>query len=147
MTNHNQKTKFFTKEKDNVAHYLFDAEGKTLGRLASEIAKILCGKHKATYTPNQDKGDSVIVINAKKVKLTGNKPAQKEYIHHTGWLGGLKRIPFARMLERHPERILEKAVYGMMPKNKLGRAMRKKLHVFAENAHNMDAQQPVKVDI
>lgn len=147
MSNHNQKTKFFTKEKDNVTHYLFDAEGKTLGRLASEIAKILCGKHKATYTPNQDKGDSVIVINAKKVKLTGNKPAQKEYIHHTGWLGGLKRIPFGRMLERHPERILEKAVYGMMPKNKLGRAMRKKLHVFAETTHNMEAQQPVKVDI
>lgn len=147
MTNQNQKTIFFTKEKDGVAHYLFDAEGKTLGRLASEIAKILCGKHKATYTPNQDRGDSVIVINAKKVKLTGNKPAQKEYIHHTGWIGGLKRIPFARVLERHPERILEKAVYGMMPKNKLGRAMRRKLHVFAEGTHNMEAQQPVKVDI
>ena len=147
MINHKHRTIFFTKKKDEVAHYLFDAEGKTLGRLASEIAKILCGKHKPTYTPNQDTGDSVIVINAKKVKLTGNKEAQKEYIHHTGWIGGLKRIPFKRVMERHPTRILEKAVYGMMPKTKLGRAMRKKLHVFAEATHNMEAQQPVSVDI
>lgn len=147
MADTDQKTTFFKKEKDNVAHYLFDAKGKTLGRLASEIAKILCGKHKATYTPNQDTGDSVIVINAKEVKLTGNKTAQKEYIHHTGWLGGLKRIPFARMKERHPERILEKAVFGMMPKTKLGRAMRKKLHVFAGDTHNMQAQKPISADI
>ena len=147
MANHKQRTIFFNKEKDNVAHYLFDAKGKTLGRLASEIAKILCGKHKPTYTPNQDTGDSVIVINAKDVKLTGNKEAQKLYRHHTGWIGGLKEIPFRRMMERHPTRILEKAVYGMMPKNKLGRAMRKKLHVFAEGTHNMEAQQPVAVDI
>ena len=147
MTNQDQKTIFYTKQKDNVAHFLFDAKGKTLGRLASEIAKILCGKHKPTYTPNQDTGDSVIVINAKDVKLTGNKEAQKEYIHHTGWLGGLKRIPYRRMMERHPERVLEKAVYGMMPKTKLGRAMRKKLHVFAEDKHNMEAQQPITVDI
>lgn len=147
MLNHKHRTIFYTKEKDNVAHYLFDAKGKTLGRLASEIAKILCGKHKPTYTPNQDTGDSVIVINAKEVHLTGNKEAQKEYIHHTGWIGGLKRIPFSRVKERFPERIIEKAVYGMMPKTKLGRAMRKKLHVFAEGTHNMEAQQPISVDI
>jgi large subunit ribosomal protein L13 len=147
MINHKHRTIFFTKEKDNVGHYLFDAKGKTLGRLAAEIAKILCGKHKATYTPNQDTGDSVIVINAKDVKLTGNKEAQKVYRHHTGWMGGLKEIPFSRVLERHPTRILQKAVFGMMPKTKLGRAMRKKLHIFAENTHNMQAQQPISVDI
>ena len=135
------------KEKDNVAHFLFDAKGKTLGRLASEIAKILTGKHKATYTPNQDTGDSVIVINAKYIKVTGNKEAQKLYRHHTGWIGGLKEIPYLRMLERQPNKIIEKAVYGMMPKTKLGRAMRKKLHVFAEDKHNMEAQQPISAGI
>jgi large subunit ribosomal protein L13 len=147
MINHEHRTIFFTKKKDKVGHYLFDAKGKTLGRLAAEIAKILCGKHKATYTPNQDTGDSVIVINAKDVKLTGNKEAQKVYRHHTGWMGGLKEIPFSRILERHPTRILQKAVFGMMPKTKLGRAMRKKLHLFADGTHNMQAQQPISVDI
>lgn len=147
MTNQDQKTIFFTKKKDGQTHYLFDAKGKTLGRLASEIAKILAGKHKPTYTPNQDTGDCVIVINAKEVKVSGNKEAQKVYRHHTGWLGGLKEIPYRRMIERHPERVLEKAVYGMMPKTKLGRAMRKKLHVFAGSEHNMEAQQPVAVEI
>ncbi|MCH9621535.1 MAG: 50S ribosomal protein L13 [Chlamydiia bacterium] len=147
MTNQEQKTVFFTKKKDKVSHYLFDAKGKTLGRLASEIAKVLCGKHKPTYTPNQDTGDSVIVINAKEVIVSGNKEAQKVYRHHTGWIGGLKEIPYQRMMERHPERVIEKAVFGMMPKTKLGRAMRKKLHVFAEGTHNMEAQQPISADI
>ncbi len=142
-----QKTKFYKCGKKEMDWYLFDAKGKTLGRISSEIAKVLRGKHKPTYTPNTDQGDGVVVINAKEVVLTGNKEAQKLYTHHTGFLGGLKEIPFRRMQERHPERILEKAVKGMMPKTKLGRAMFKKLKVFADDKHNLEAQQPITVSV
>lgn len=140
-----QKTKFYKSGKKEMDWYLFDAKGKTLGRLSSEIAKVLKGKHKSTYSPNVDTGDGVIVINAKDVVLSGNKEAQKTYIHHTGFMGGLKVIPFRRMQERHPERIVEHAVKGMMPKNKLGRAMFKKLKVFAGESHNLEAQKPITV--
>lgn len=126
---------------------LFNAEGKTLGRLASEIAKVLRGKHKPTFTPHMACGDAVIVINADKVVVTGNKEAQKEYFRHTGYPGGLRRTPYRVMMERHPERILESAVWGMLSHNSLGRHLIKRLRVFAGKEHNMHAQKPVEVNI
>ena len=124
--------------------YLFDAKGKTLGRLASEIVKVLKGKHKPQYTPNMDCGDGVIVINAKDVKISGSKEAQKVYYRYSGFPGGLKEIPYRRMQERQPEKIVELAVKGMMPtRTPLGRQMLRKLRVFANDQHNMVAQQPI----
>ncbi len=140
-------TKFFKKSEKELKWYLFDANGKTLGRLSSEIAKILRGKHKSTFTPNADCGDGVIIVNAKDVKVTGSKEAQIVYRHHSGYMGGLKEIPYRVMMERHPERILEHAIRGMMPKTKLGRAMFKKLRIFAGEKHKMDAQKPIVVSI
>lgn len=122
--------------------YVIDAEGKVLGRLASEVAKILRGKHKPTYTPYVDTGDYVIVINADKVKLTGKKLEKKEYIYHTGYPGGLKRIPYKELLKRKPEKVIELAVKGMLPKNRLGRKMFKKLKVYAGPEHKHQAQKP-----
>jgi len=122
--------------------YVIDAEGKVLGRLASEVAKILRGKHKPTYTPYVDTGDYVIVINADKVKLTGKKLEKKEYIYHTGYPGGLKRIPYEELLKRKPEKVIELAVKGMLPKNRLGRKMFKKLKVYAGPEHKHQAQKP-----
>ena len=142
-----QPTKFFKTNRANAQCFLFDAKGKTLGRLASEIAKVLSGKHRPLFTPNADVGDRVIVINAKEILVTGSKAAQKVYRHHTGFIGGLKEIPYRRMLERHPERIVQHAVKGMMPKTRLGRACFKKLHVFAGGDHNMEAQKPITVGI
>ena len=142
-----QPTKFFQTDRTEMSWYVMDAKGKTLGRLASEIAKVLQGKHKATYTPNADRGDGVIVINAKEVFLSGTKEAKKMYIHHTGFMGGLKEIPYRTMREKHPERIIEKAVRGMMRKNRLSRAMMKKLCVFPGSEHNMQAQQPIVASI
>lgn len=142
-----QPTKFFQPKKEALQWFLLDATGKTLGRLASEIAKILRGKHTPQYTPNADMGSGVIVVNASKIHVSGNKEAEKVYRHHSGYLGGLKEIPYRRMKERHPERILEHAVSGMMPKTKLGRAMKKKLRIFAKEKHDMQAQKPVKVEI
>ena len=142
-----QPTKFFQPQRECLQWFLLDAEGKTLGRLASEIAKILRGKHSPQYTPNSDMGGGVIVVNADKVHVSGNKEAAKVYRHHSGYLGGLKEIPYRRVMERHPTRILEHAVSGMMPKTKLGRAMKKKLRIFAGAEHNLQAQQPIKVEI
>ncbi len=142
-----QRTKAYKSNKSELQWILFDAKGKTLGRLASQIAKVLMGKHKPDYTPNSDLGDGVVVINAKEIMVTGNKEAQKNYIHHTGFMGGLKTIPYRRMQEKHPERIIEIAVKGMMPKTKLGRAMIKKLRVFAGQEHTLEAQQPIAVEI
>ncbi len=122
--------------------YVVDAEGKVLGRLASEVARILRGKHKPTYTPHLDTGDYVVVINAEKIELTGNKADQKTYFRHSGYMGGEKHIPFRRMQEKHPERIIELAVKGMLPKNALGRQMRDKLRVYAGPEHPHQAQQP-----
>ena len=127
--------------------YVVDAEGAVLGRLASEVAAILRGKHKATFTPNMDMGDYVIVVNADKVKLTGNKENQKEYKRYSGYAGGLKITSYKDMMDKHPERIVEHAVVGMLPHNKLGRQMAKKLRVVAGPDHNHEAQMPEKLEL
>ncbi len=127
--------------------YVVDAEGQTLGRLASQVAAILRGKHKPTYTPFIDTGDHVIVINAEKVRLTGKKSEQKVYYHHTGYIGGLKSTSFARMIATRPERVVEIAVKGMLPKNTLGRAMARKLKVYRGPEHPHAAQQPQPLTI
>lgn len=122
--------------------YVVDAEGKTLGRLASEIAKVLRGKHKPIYTPHMDTGDYVIVINAEKVKVTGKKLDQKIYYHHSGYVGGMKETTLKKMLADKPERVIELAVKGMLPKGPLGRQMYKKLFVYAGPDHKHEAQKP-----
>lgn len=127
--------------------YLVDATDKTLGRLASEIAKRLKGKHKPIYTPHVDTGDCIVVINAKKVRITGNKLNGKMYHKHTGYVGNLKSVTLGEMMEKHPERVLETAVKGMLPKNPLGRAMFRKLKVYAGPEHNHAAQQPQVLEI
>lgn len=119
-----------------------DAEGKTLGRLAAQVAMVLKGKHKPMYTPHMDTGDHVIVVNAAKVRLTGTKPEQKKYFHHTLYPGGATFTRLSELLEKHPERVVQKAVKGMMPKTKLGDAMMKKLKVYAGAEHPHEAQQP-----
>lgn len=127
--------------------YILDAAGKTLGRFAAEVTKILRGKHKPAFTEYADGGDGVIIVNADKIHVSGNKEAQKEYIHHTGTPGGLRRIPYRRMLERKPEYIIEHAVKGMMPKTRLSNAQLKRLRVFAGVEHDMVAQKPIQVNI
>jgi large subunit ribosomal protein L13 len=122
--------------------YVVDAEGRTLGRLASEIAKILKGKHKPIYAPHLDTGDYVIVINAEKVHVTGHKMDQKMYYRHSGYPGGLKGLTLREQLNRHPTRVIRSAVRGMLPHNRLGRAMLGKLKVYAGDAHPHTAQQP-----
>ncbi|MAY36901.1 50S ribosomal protein L13 [Litorivivens sp.] len=127
--------------------YVVDAEGKTLGRLASEIAHRLRGKHKAEYTPHVDTGDYIVVVNCEKVAVTGKKATDKMYHHHTGYPGGLKSFSFEKLIERAPERVLQRAVKGMLPRNPLGRAMFKKLKVYAGEAHPHAAQQPQELKI
>jgi large subunit ribosomal protein L13 len=127
--------------------FVVDAQGKILGRLATEVARILRGKHKPIYTPHLDTGDFVVVINADKVALSGKKADQKEYFRHTGYMGGEYFIPFRRMLEKHPERVIELAVKGMLPKNALGKQMRKKLKVYAGAEHPHQAQQPEPLNL
>jgi large subunit ribosomal protein L13 len=127
--------------------YVVDAEGKTLGRIATEIASRLRGKHKAEYTPHVDTGDYIIVINAEKVTVTGNKAAAKMYYAHTGFPGGLKSTTFEKLQAQKPEMIIEKAVKGMLPRGPLGRAMYRKLKVYAGTEHNHAAQQPQVLDI
>ena len=122
--------------------YVVDAEGRTLGRLASEIAKVLRGKHKPEYTPHVDIGDYVIVVNADKIKVSGKKLEQKIYYRHSGFPGGLKETTLAEMLAKKPERVMELAVKGMLPKGPLGRSMFKKLHVYAGPEHKQQAQKP-----
>lgn len=123
--------------------YVVDADGMVLGRLAAQIAKIIRGKHKAMYTPHMDTGDNVIVINAAKVRVTGRKAEQKTYFSHTGYMGHEKHTPFAEMLAKHPERVIEKAVHGMLPKTTLARTtLRRKLRVYAGAEHPHTAQQP-----
>ncbi len=126
---------------------LVDATDMVLGRLASEVAQILKGKNKPQYTPHVDTGDFVIVINAEKIRLTGNKAFTKNYYRHSGFPGGLKEVSYQRMLEKHPERIIEKAVKGMLPKNTLGRAMGKKLKVYAGPHHHHEAQKPRQITL
>ena len=127
--------------------YVVDADGKTLGRLATEIAMRLRGKHKAEYTPHVDTGDYIIVINAEKVAVTGNKRTDKTYYHHTGFPGGIKGITLEKQLIKAPERVIEHAVKGMLPKNPLGRAMYRKLKVYAGGEHQHEAQQPKALEI
>jgi large subunit ribosomal protein L13 len=136
-------------KKDGVARkwYLVDAEGKVLGRLAARVATLLIGKHKPTYTPHVDVGDHVVVINAAKVHLTGQKPANKVYRWHSGYIGGLREVRAETMLETHPERVIEWAVSGMLPKTKLGRAMARKLKVYRGTEHPHEAQRPEPLEL
>ena len=127
--------------------WIVDAEDQVLGRLASQVAQVLRGKHKPMYTPHLDTGDYVVVVNADKIRLTGKKEEQKTYFRHTGYMGGDKHIPFAKMKAEHPERVIELAVKGMMPKNNLGRLMQKKLKVYAGGEHPHEAQQPETLEI
>lgn len=127
--------------------YIVDAADKTLGRLASRVAMILRGKHKPEYTPHVDTGDYVIIINAEKIKVTGNKATDKVYYRHTGHPGGIKQATFEKMMEKDPTRIFEIAVKGMLPKNSLGRAMYRKLKVYTGSTHEHMAQQPKPLDL
>ncbi len=127
--------------------FIIDAEEKPLGRLASKIAQVLRGKHKPVYTPHVDTGDYVIVINAEKVKLTGNKWQQKKYYKHSNYPGGIKEITYEKLVQKKPEFIIEKAVKGMLPHNTLGNKMLKKIKVYAGNEHPHQAQQPKKLEL
>jgi large subunit ribosomal protein L13 len=131
----------------NHAWFVIDAENKILGRLATEVAHRLRGKHKAEYTPHVDTGDYIIVVNADKVRVTGNKNTGKVYYSHSEYPGGLKSINFADLQQKHPEQIIEKAVKGMLPRNPLGRAMFKKLKVYAGAEHPHSAQQPQLLEL
>ncbi len=124
-----------------------DATDKTLGRLATELAHRLRGKHKPEFTPNMDTGDHMVVINAEKIKVTGKKLDDKIYYRHTGYIGNLKSINLGKLLDTHPERVIQKAVKGMLPKNPLGRAMFRKLHVYAGPEHPHAAQQPTQLEL
>lgn len=141
------KTRSLKASEINKDWYIADAEGKTLGRFASEIAKVLRGKHKPTFTPNMDMGDFVVVVNADKVKVSGSKETDKTYFKHTGYIGSTTNTRLAHMRRTHPERIVEKAVWGMLPKNRLGRAIINHLKVYAGADHPHAAQQPKELDI
>ena len=143
------KTVLLTKEEALAVRkwFLLDASGKTLGRFAAEVAKILRGKHKLTFTPHVDAGDGVVIINAEKIKVTGAKEAQKIYRYHTGAMSGMREVPYEVMKSRNPEYIIRHAVKGMMPKTRLTEAQMKKLRIFAGETHDMAAQKPVAVNI
>jgi large subunit ribosomal protein L13 len=135
----------YTATPSDIEHrwFIVDAQGMVLGRLAAEVARIIRGKHKPMFTPHMDTGDNVIVINASKVRVTGRKAEQKRYFHHTGYMGHERFTPFASMLAKHPERVIENAVFGMLPKTALGRqVLRLKLRVYADADHPHAAQQP-----
>jgi large subunit ribosomal protein L13 len=127
--------------------FVVDATGKTLGRLSTEIARRLRGKHKPEYTPHVDTGDYIVVVNAEKIRVTGNKLKDKIYHHHTGYIGNLKSVPLEKMLDETPERVLQKAVKGMLPRGPLGRQMYSKLKVFKGPKHDHVAQQPIKLEV
>ncbi len=139
----------FMQKKENVERkwYLIDAEGETLGRLATKAATILRGKHKVTYTPHVDTGDYVIVINASKIKLTGKKLEDKMYYNHSGFPGGLRERTAKEMIEKYPEEMVERAIKGMLPHGRLGRAMGKKLFVYRDSEHEQQAQKPEKISV
>lgn len=143
------RMKTFSAKAENIERgwYLVDATDKTLGRLATEIARRLRGKHKPEFTPHVDTGDFIVVINADKLKVTGRKAKQKLYYKHTGYPGGLKEINFEKLMQKRPEMVLELAVKGMLPKNSLGRAMFKKLKVYAGTEHPHAAQQPLTLEL
>jgi len=137
---------YFPKEATND-WVLIDAEGQTVGRLATQIASVLKGKHKPTYTPNQPGGDFVVVVNADKVTFSGRKLDQKVYTRYTGYQGGLRETTAREMLDKHPERVLERAVWGMLPKTRMGRRLIRRLKVYAGPAHPHEAQQPKKLEL
>lgn len=141
--------KSFMAKKEEVKRdwYIIDAEGQTLGRLASKISPILTGKNKPTYTPHVDTGDFVILLNADKVKLTGKKADDKMFRWHTGYMGGLKEKTYGEMLEKQPRKLLERTIKGMLPKSKLGKKMGKKLKVYAGTDHPHEAQNPTKIEL
>ena len=141
--------KTFSAKNEEVVRgwFLVDANNKTLGRLSTEIASRLRGKHKPIFTPHVDTGDYIVVINASKIKVTGNKMNDKMYYKHTGYIGNLKSANLSTMLEKSPETVLMKSVRGMLPKNKLGNAMIKKLRIFSGSEHTHDAQQPELLEI
>ena len=141
--------KTFSAKPDSVKRdwFVVDADGKTLGRLATEIAHRLRGKHKAEYTPHVDTGDYIVVVNAEKVQVTGNKAKDKMYYHHTGYVGNLKSISFEKLIDKAPERAIQNAVKGMLPRNPLGRTMFRKLKVYAGNEHPHAAQQPQPLNV
>lgn len=141
--------KTYSAKKETARHnwYVVDATDKTLGRMATQIANRLRGKHKAEYTPHVDTGDYIVVVNAEKVKVTGNKASDKLYYHHTGYPGGIKSISFEQLIEKAPTRAIESAVKGMMPKNKLARVMLGKLKVYAGAEHPHSAQQPQVLEL
>lgn len=148
MQKYKQQKTFQLKTADRKPQwFVLDAAGKTLGRFASEVTKILRGKHKPTFTTFIDGGDGVIVVNAEKIVVTGNKEATKEYIHYTGYIKGLRETPYKVMKERHPTFMVEHAVKCMMPRTRVADAQLKKLHVFAGPKHNMAAQQPIEANI
>jgi large subunit ribosomal protein L13 len=141
--------KTFSARQEDVRHdwYVVDATGKTLGRLSTEIARRLRGKHKPEYTPHVDTGDYIVVVNAEKIRVTGNKMKDKMYHRYTGYIGNLKSMPLEKLMQEAPERVLQFAVKGMLPRNHLGRKMFSKLRVFAGPEHNHEAQQPIQLDI
>ena len=141
------KTQSFTKNDTGRSWYVVDAENKVLGRLATEIAKVLRGKHKPQFTPHADVGDYVVVINADKIRVTGKKETDKKYYRHSGWVGGLKSATVAEVRASHPERIIESAVWGMIPKGPLGRQMFSKLKVYAGTEHPHEAQNPQELSL
>jgi large subunit ribosomal protein L13 len=147
--NHKQKTPLLTKKEaiHSRKWYLFDASGKTLGRFAAEVAKVLRGKHRPEFTPYVDCGDGVVIINAEKIKVTGMKPARKIYRSYTGYIGGLREVPYSTMIARKPEYVLKHAIKGMMPKTRLGGQQVKKLRIYKGAEHDMDAQKPIPVNI
>lgn len=141
--------KTYTPKADEIERswWVVDVADRPLGRVATEIARVLRGKHKPMYTPHLDTGDYVVVLNAEKVRLTGRKADQKTYFRHSGYMGGNKEIPFRRMIETHPERVIERAVKGMLPKNNLGRQMRRKLRVYAGDTHPHQSNDPQPLEL
>ena len=140
-------TRSISKKEIKKDWFLVDADDQLLGRMASKIAKIIRGKHKSNFTPHMDCGDNVVVINAEKVRLSGNKWEQKEYVRHTGYPGGRKVTLAKDLLQKHPTRLIEKAVKGMLPKNKLGRLINKNLYVYVGESHNQNAQNPKLINL
>lgn len=147
--NHNQKTHFVTKQAalQSRRWYVFDATGRTLGRFASEVAKILRGKHRPDFTPYVDCGDGVVIINAEKIQVTGMKHARKIYREYSGHVGGMRETPYETMIARRPTYVLERAIKGMMPKSRLGGQQVKKLRIYAGPEHRMTAQNPIPVNL
>jgi large subunit ribosomal protein L13 len=141
------KTYFANSENTEQKWYVVDASGEVLGRLASQITKVLRGKNKPEFTPHADAGDHVIVVNASKIKVTGKKETDKVYHSHSGYPGGIKEVTFDKMMQKDPTRVLEIAIKGMMPKNPLGRAMLRKLKIYAGAEHPHSAQQPVEINL